>query len=917
MEPCRRLGNTQVLTRYITTMSSGTNPGVSRLAESTIAKRKFGKGEPGRGMACSGCRAKKQRCDRKKPSCSTCIIAFESCHYNKRKPHTTAAELEDILQRLQHQYSHLKAKKQKIRHDQVPVEYSNSGIGGMTNSGSVSLQSAELRSMWLHQSSPPEPIASGSGAILQDEPFVDESFLTMPSRPKPSQRVSSRSIQSQPSGGNWSLSTDWSSFTPQHPIRVFTPVGRLGPSTIPGISRPNFMQEYVPVPTSHAGDQANSCSTPGPYQEQIVGQHQLNPTHRQIGQYDSSHGRVVDVAGRTILPHRQQPWVTTTNEPYGIIREPSLTFSRATWWDCLLQTYTVRPSVRSDFSLSSRHDTARDISQDVCTFFRHATIWLHFINVPLFFDMFHHPEYRSSIQPAFVLGILAYSKMLQSNRYGIKDARDAELRDEMWRQSVVLRDLAQAAFDASYNAGWIDLPLAQASWILVLYETSSHRNASMQRKESAVTNLDNLIRALGYTAIDAMDPRAPTFAPRAVPILGRPGFFNRTSTLSGATPPNADHPASPGSTKYQATRPSTPFDLYRSQGTDSTTHSPGTSAGCPCRALSLADNPETARSTPAWLPMPRWKSDASWAEIQREEARRLVWSSIVLLGADAAVRLADGHRQLDLHISKAENYALLYPGEEVYASLSDEKARHAGKESTWAILGRTMLLWMICVRQLFEGRMQQTHPPSQSPVPLWSNLTAGGTHDSNVEHDKRDEHVDFAMTLWMETLALEDALNAHSCNTEEATFWQARDYLFSIRLLVSGGFRHYIPVPRSGVNFAQLLGDNATTWLQGTEYLGARFRHAIMNEDARTLAIRNVFAHRPFLLSILYFKVWRTIAVWRLDHTQTFAIDVALGFREPLRWFEQVWPSSEEKRRRAALMRDLEQICVLLGKQMI
>ncbi|KAG8889886.1 hypothetical protein FRB98_002240 [Tulasnella sp. 332] len=148
------------------------------------------------------------------------------------------------------------------------------------------------------------------------------------------------------------------------------------------------------------------------------------------------------------------------NTPFAedIAPEPSLRFSRATWWDCLLQTYDIH---QYDPDPTSRQSSALEISRDVFKFFKVASYWLSFIHVPLFFDMFHHPEYRTSIQPALILAILSYSKLLQSTRENPDEAE----RERMWQQSVNLRDLAQASFDASYNAGWIDLQLAQAAWV--------------------------------------------------------------------------------------------------------------------------------------------------------------------------------------------------------------------------------------------------------------------------------------------------------------------------------------------------------------------------------------------------------------------------------------------------------------------
>ncbi|KAG8884785.1 hypothetical protein FRB97_003306 [Tulasnella sp. 331] len=351
------------------------------------------------------------------------------------------------------------------------------------------------------------------------------------------------------------------------------------------------------------------------------------------------------------------------NTPFAedIAPEPSLRFSRATWWDCLLQTYDIH---QYDPDPTSRQSSALEISRDVFKFFKVASYWLSFIHVPLFFDMFHHPEYRTSIQPALILAILSYSKLLQSTRENPDEAE----RERMWQQSVNLRDLAQASFDASYNAGWIDLQLAQAAWILVFYETCGHRDSSITRKESTFFLLVNVIRYLNLTNIDAMDPRVPRFAPHSAPALGRP-------------PPNGQRRLLQPSPIMSCSAPSQPSPLLRTPPSAALklTMSPVT-VGCPCLALSLASTPETSRCTPEWGIVPRWGSNRTWADIRKEEARRLVWSSVFLLSGDALARLVSGTRQLDLHINRPENYALLYPGEEAYASIPEVDAVYPSKE---------------------------------------------------------------------------------------------------------------------------------------------------------------------------------------------------------------------------------------------
>lgn len=218
---------------------------------------------------------------------------------------------------------------------------------------------------------------------------------------------------------------------------------------------------------------------------------------------------------------------------------------------------------------------------------------------------------------------------------------------------------------------------------MVFYEVSAHPDCSSHRMESAFLLLDNVIRVLGLTSIDIMDPRVTAFSSNGIPILSSafaydPKSLARVGSKMMLTP----QPPPRDVIRYQAASSPTPFDSYRprppSPVPSSSTQSHGThghghvhpvrvpgatdsvaTAGnpleCPCHALSLAHSPEAARSTPIWTTMPRWPETTDWVEIKKEEARRLVWSSITMLSSDAAWRAAAGQLQLDLHLARPEN----------------------------------------------------------------------------------------------------------------------------------------------------------------------------------------------------------------------------------------------------------------------
>ncbi|KAG8999349.1 hypothetical protein FRB94_006212 [Tulasnella sp. JGI-2019a] len=592
------------------------------------------------------------------------------------------------------------------------------------------------------------------GVLQTEVPYggfhFDETFLAISS---PNSTPPPRAINNSPSACSLRCSIP-------HPTRIFNCVPKYPPT--PSVYQPNLWNNLLKLETPRLEDEISKVrSTPSALYPL---NHPSSPSpeiwnRRQPSTYDVWSS--LQLAGNS-PPRVQTPPIDE------ITHAPTLHFSRATWWDYLTSTYTSYPTGTCSSASISRRDATLEISKDVYQFFKSAPLWLSFINVSLFFDNFHHTELRSATQPSLILGILAYSKLLQSD--GDTKTKDPEAQARSWRQSVVLRDLAQASFEASYNAGWMDLPLAQAAWILVLYEISAHPNCTSYRTQSVMTLLDNVIRALGLTSIDATDPRANMFVHGIVPTLKRPpqnGARHQAAAL--VYNPIMDHPQTPPSispsfnttSKYQAPTLPTMFNNLQSpidQPHLRPDHESENVSSCPCEYLSLARNPDVLRCTPTWGSIPRWAPNATWAEIRKEEGRRLVWSALVMLGQDAAVRQASGMPQLDLYVSKPENIALLFSGEDNYTSLPDVDTTYSGKESHWALWSRTMLLWFACIRRASRGYLNTPLPVVSDSPPL---INEGGSADA-----------DFSMQTWIETVAIENALDSHSCASEQAVMYQ-------------------------------------------------------------------------------------------------------------------------------------------------
>ncbi|KAG8871304.1 hypothetical protein FRB97_008817, partial [Tulasnella sp. 331] len=613
-----------------------------------------------------------------KPSCKACLIARNACVYGERKTRITADDLHDKLQKLQQKYAaclkaaKLISKTGKCSKKSTRREPSRQGDDNARCSDEISTAGTNAVG--------PVHLSTYTSSLPNtDHPYggyhFDDKFLLMPSPTKDVARLPLTSNHIE----------DTRHLTP-HPTRIFTTIPRT--PTLSTVQSPPHSDSLVPFGSPPSVDDGPPTKrrrlTPPPLVYGLIPwQPEANASPDQQDTQDSKG----DPTDAELSRYR------TCNPKRNITQAPGLHFSRATWWDYLLDTYTIRPDT-SDVAIPRALVTA-EITQDVRVFFKATPLWIAYFNIPLFFDTFYHPDRRAAIQPALILGILAYAKLMQSN-YDMSRGQSSRERDRAWRQSMVLKDLAQASFEASYNAGWIDVCLAQAASILALYEMCPHKDYAPHRMGSASYLLDNVLRVLGLTTIDAMDLRAPTFAPDTAPCLGRPlpngareytlrygdsSTAARSWMMSRA--PCVMSPAPPGSIRYQGAMERTPFESWpfavTQQRADRDDHRGlGISVGCPCQALALSETPELPRSI--WLYVPRWAPNGSLTEIRKEEARRLVWTSVIMLGCDAIGRRAAGLPQINLYATKPENFRLLFPGEDDYSSLPDVDAVHSGKE---------------------------------------------------------------------------------------------------------------------------------------------------------------------------------------------------------------------------------------------
>lgn len=399
------------------------------------------------------------------------------------------------------------------------------------------------------------------------------------------------------------------------------------------------------------------------------------------------------------------------------VSEPSVAFARKTWWDSLLETYAPTKS-----------EAALRITSDLKYLFKTSNYWLSFLNINLFMTNYNHKERRNNIQPSLILAALAYSTFTQSS--------EIERGQSGRSKAMELRTQAQAALEASLNSQRLDPTLAQAAWLLALFEVSAHPEHSTGRSRSALIFLDGVIRMLGLTVMDVMDPQASVFSADRVPRI----------PLSQ----RKDKPDPGAVSEFVGTSQAAP-------------------ATCACQALSIVSTTTHGQLTPFWVSSAGWDPNWNESEIRREESRRLVWSALTLAAGFTAHDAAFAKDPTELHIIDAANYALCFPGETMIRR--SPTPVHSPHESVWALYGRAMLLWNSCLTlRKKSARMTDA------------------------------QRAEFAVNVWLETNTIEEALNRHTCEFERNSLFQGREYLFNTRMFISWEFRRYIPSPDTEVH---------------------------------------------------------------------------------------------------------------------
>ncbi|KAG6843679.1 hypothetical protein H0H93_000371, partial [Arthromyces matolae] len=155
---------------------------------------------------------------------------------------------------------------------------------------------------------------------------------------------------------------------------------------------------------------------------------------------------------------------TSEEDDYpGVSHSPSSNFTRKVWWESLLYLYLSPHSRRRHIlTATERASAAQGITSDIRFLFNTSNYWFSFFHLPTFNSNYFDPARRERMQPSLILALLAMATFWQSSEAGYGQAGR--------ERALCFRDEAQSALDASFNSGWIDETLAQAAWLLALFE---------------------------------------------------------------------------------------------------------------------------------------------------------------------------------------------------------------------------------------------------------------------------------------------------------------------------------------------------------------------------------------------------------------------------------------------------------------
>lgn len=182
-----------------------------------------------------------------------------------------------------------------------------------------------------------------------------------------------------------------------------------------------------------------------------------------------------------------------------------------------------------------------------------------------------------------------------------------------------------------------------------MYEICPHPYHTLQKVYSAMARLDNITRLLKCLSVDAGNPMVSRFDEGAALLLSDthkqivgddlPHTQGDLSNAYGSSEPLYLQPAYVESSgivneaqlsTYQQVQPPPPDATQVANHS----HDLRKHTGCVCTELALLqESPDWKKHVPLWDFTPRWPATYEPGEIQREEARRIVWANIQVMAS--------------------------------------------------------------------------------------------------------------------------------------------------------------------------------------------------------------------------------------------------------------------------------------------
>jgi hypothetical protein len=186
-----------------------------------------------------------------------------------------------------------------------------------------------------------------------------------------------------------------------------------------------------------------------------------------------------------------------------------------------------------------------------------------------------------------------------------------------------------------------------------MFEVCAHPLHSSLRSASSMVILDQIIRTLSLTFLDADDPNVSVFSRREVPRIPpeqkpvQQTSWNAPSRFIDDPIAFRDPVIAPGSEGSHLRRKSSPKPIILIEN-------------CKCAILSLGHRWASAlEHTPEWLSTPAWDENWSDGEIKKESCRRLCWSTVSLAAGHSSYTTAYKANGLDLFITEPANVRLV------------------------------------------------------------------------------------------------------------------------------------------------------------------------------------------------------------------------------------------------------------------